>query len=97
MRANSGGSGSPVTKISGTTTQTPGTIADGICLLLATLSIAGAILGDPVIASSTPPLPTGVQVIGKVSSAGSVNIEVWNFSALPQTIGSTVFNVTIIH
>lgn len=97
LRSNGGGGGSPVTKITGSTTQSVGELFDGETLLLTTFSVVGVLLGDPVGVGTDPALPTGVQAIGKVTSAGNVAIEVWNESSLPQTIGSVVFNVTVIH
>lgn len=62
-----------------------------------TISVPGAVVGDPVFMGSNPAMPAGVTVWGKVTSAGVVTVEVQNLSGAPYTPPSTVYTAMVIH
>lgn len=100
LRANGGSGSGTVTKLRASATIVGiGEILDGGVLVLSTtLSITGALLGDPVEAIGVnPPLPAGVMAFGKVTSAGVVTIEIWNNSEIPVIPGTGVYTAVIIH
>lgn len=100
LRANGGaGSGTVIKLVASRTIVGIGEILDGQVLVLGTtLSLTGALLGDPVgTIGVNPPLDPGVMAFGKVTSPGVVTIEIWNNSTTPTTPGTGVYTAVIIH
>lgn len=99
LRANGGSGSGTVIKLTGSISVTVSiTIDDGEVYRIPTnISIAGAIVGDPVNIGVNPALPTGVMQFGKVTASGVISIEIWNNSTIPMIPGAGVYTATIVH
>lgn len=99
LRANGGAGAGTVIKLTASASINVGqTLFDGeVLVLTTTLPVTGALLGDAVGIGVNPPLVAGVMAFGKVTSADTVTIEIWNNSAIPQAIGTGVYTAIIVH
>jgi hypothetical protein len=76
-------------------TWTPGTIANG-GWATATVTVNNANPGTPVIVGFTTILPPGTSLSGIVSAANTVQVTLFNFSGVPQTIGAGILQITAL-
>lgn len=99
LRANGGQGAGTVIKLAASASITVAvTILDGeVYSIPTTLSVTGALVGDPVNVGVSPPFPTGIMQFGKVTSAGVVTIEIWNNSTGTFDPGACTYTATIVH
>lgn len=98
LRANGGSSGGAATKLIGSASINVGLILDGTTIaLVTTITVTGALVGDPVTIGVNPPLDTGVWTQGKVTATNTVTVEVQNNSTFNKTPGSATYTATIVH
>jgi hypothetical protein len=85
-------------RLTGSASITPSALTDGACSLLGTtLTITGAVVGDPVSVGANPSLATGVEPRAKVTSANTVSIELCNFTGASVTPSAATFAATVVH
>lgn len=93
------GSGS-ASSISGSTTNTPGTIYDGCYSSTISVTVTGAVDGDTAIVSASSALPTGVFPVDIRCTTNSCTFRLLNMSGsdgvLYQTVGSTTFTIRVV-
>lgn len=95
---NNWASGGGATKISGTASIAVGAIVDGACAAQGTtITVTGAIAGEPVSVSPGTALATSVEAFGKVTSTNTVTIEVCNWAGSTQTPGIATYTAEVIH
>lgn len=89
--------GGTANELTGSVTATPGVVADGGFVVLgSTISITGAVVGDPVFVGVSVSLAAGIFAIGKVTAANVVTIEIYNQTGESQALGSHIFNATVL-
>ncbi len=73
--------------LTGQTSWTPGTIANGAAVTQA-VTVAGCLVGQCALGAFSLALPAGVIICAAIVTPGSVTVTIANFSGAPQTLGA---------
>lgn len=81
------GVASALTLLTGTVVWDPDSVVDG-AVTSTTLAVAGAAIGDPVVASFTVAVPAGALLVGAVTAEDTVTVTLFNKTGSALNLGS---------